>query len=44
MTNGYEEMTRGNGSKWYLCDYCEQIAHCTVTEKEMINHVEVKHR
>jgi len=44
MSKGYVEHTRGNGSKWYLCDTCETVGFLTDTEEKMIKHVEARHR
>lgn len=41
---GYQQHIRGNGSYWYLCDYCEAIAHVTNNEQEMIEHVNSVHK
>jgi len=41
---GYDECTRGNGSKFYLCQLCLKIAHIESSEEGAITHlVEVHH-
>lgn len=40
---GYQEHTRGNGSKWYLCDYCETVGFVCGDEQRIIDHVKDNH-
>lgn len=41
--NGYERFVRGDGSVWYLCDYCIKVGYCAGTKEQMIKHVKENH-
>jgi len=42
-TKGYERFVRGDGSIWYLCDYCIKIGFCSDTLKKMSEHLKKIH-
>lgn len=44
MMEGYDECTRMDGSKFYLCQLCIEFAHSESSEDDIKSHLVSSHR